>query len=247
MKMRRSMNMTAIGRFLLANLLFAVGLAGCGGDPVALESASTHGQIIINSSGSSDRQLAHLNTSSEDGKVAVPLRDLPAEALSAEMRAAIEANADFQKLRAQLKGDGDIISIDKGALYRDGQRFGVVFPIEHIASGAGEYTSIIYQEASGHLAMVSLELVDPATSEDLHEGLGRRPELKISRDGRPTEPMGYTCGGWGGWYTISTYCAWHPMCLGDATMLVRERARTCCATSCWTEYEHTTVRNKCGC
>lgn len=186
-----------------------------------------------------------------DSRVTDALKGVPAEAVSAEIRAAIEANADFQKSQAQLKRDGDRISIDQGALYRNEQGFGVVLPIEHIAPGAGEYASIIYQKMNGQGATVSLELVDPAASEDLDEGLGRRMGLKISEDVRATEPRASpTCGAWSGWSTISTYCEpHHIMCWGgEAWMLVRERSRRCClSTACWTETEHTTVRNKCGC
>jgi hypothetical protein len=58
----------------------------------------------------------------------------------------------------------------------------------------------------------------------------------------------YQCGSWGSWYTIGSYCAWHIMCLGDATMWDRARCRTCyTSTGSFTDCEYTTVRHKCGC
>lgn len=159
------------------------------------------------------------------------LSGLQGAPLSPALQATIEANDGFQVARRQLEGHGDLIALERSTVYRHDGALGVVCPIEHAGSGAGEYKDLVYQEAMDAAPAISLELSNQSVDE---------------AESGP-EPQAYTCGGWSSWYTISTYCTWHIMCLGDATMLVRERTRTCCATTCWTETEHTTVRNRCGC
>lgn len=62
------MKMTAMRRFLLANLVFATGLAGCESDPVAPESFGAQAQPLVDLGRPSERQLAQLHITSEDGK-----------------------------------------------------------------------------------------------------------------------------------------------------------------------------------
>jgi hypothetical protein len=64
------MKKSSIHRFLLANLVFATGLAGCGSDPVAPESSGTQAQALVDLRRPSDRHLAQLHITSEDGKSA---------------------------------------------------------------------------------------------------------------------------------------------------------------------------------
>lgn len=64
------MKMITMRRFLLANLVFAIGLAGCESDPVAPESLGAKGQSLVDPRRPSDRQLAQLHITSEDGKSA---------------------------------------------------------------------------------------------------------------------------------------------------------------------------------
>ncbi len=153
------------------------------------------------------------------------------ELASPELQATVEASEAFQQARAQLEQEGNVVALERSAVVRHGSTLGVVCPVESTTDQPSEYSSLVFQSKAGARPEVSLELSgQPAVS-----------------SGKGSTTQNYTCGGWGSWYTISTFCQWHIMCLGDATMLVRERARTCCATSCWIETEHTTVRNRCGC
>jgi len=162
------------------------------------------------------------------------------EALSAEALQIITAAPDFAANRDLLERSGSVVMLDHGRAYRDGVRFAAVFPIQSTSSTPAEYKDLIYQTTDGH-ASVSLELAEPGQDE-----MG---ELTAEPVGTPElMPQGYTCGGWGAWYTISTFCDDSAMCWwNDATFWVRRHARKCCATTCFTQTQDTTVRHACGC
>lgn len=157
--------------------------------------------------------------------------------LTAEQRAALEANPQLQALRQQLASSGETASLDDARAFQHGDKLGIVCPVTGPDGQPGEFSQLTVQQAAGRDATFSLELApqsSPAT--------GALKDEVLSAGG-------ITCSSWGPWYTLSSYCDWATACwFDDATYLLRERERTCCAPGkCYTETEHTTVRNKCGC
>lgn len=156
--------------------------------------------------------------------------------LSPEQRANIEASPEFQEAQRQLERHGEAASLDEAQVFQRGDKVGVVCPVTGPEGEQGEFSQLTYQQIGGEAPTLSLE------------DSGRSP-LTGARKDEALEASGITCSAWGPWSTRSTYCDWATACwFGDATYLLRERARTCCAPGyCYGETEHTTVRNKCGC
>lgn len=160
--------------------------------------------------------------------------------VSGEMLDKVRNDNEFLLLQEQVQRDGYFVAFDEGVELNFSEYNGAFFPLVYEASGTASYRGIVFQYKESELPLVALELETVSSSNAAND---------IDWDAAPnTQPQGYTCSGWGQWYTISTYCENNIMCWGGpATMLVRKRDRSCCATSCWIESQYTTVRNKCGC
>jgi hypothetical protein len=147
----------------------------------------------------------------------------------ARMMAVISGDERFQQVRAQLARHGDELAMEQASFHSMEDGFAAVIPLKGEES---EYSALVYQQLAGQQPLVSLEL-----------------------SGRPSkdtqERSAFECGAWGNWYTLYPYCGGHPYCIQNsfaATMLVRERCRTCGTSSVSRrECENTTVLNRCGC
>lgn len=155
--------------------------------------------------------------------------------LSSEMEDEIFKDEQFQRTISVLHQQGEVPDVENAVVYRQyglSGHFEVLFPVVSMESGlSGKYVDLGFQRASDGSIVVYLveneELFD--TPDDTQFRLG-------------------TCSAYGPWETVSSYCDWQLICLGEATMLHRQRKRTCYYNgSSWPEYQNTTVRNKCGC
>jgi len=147
----------------------------------------------------------------------------------ARMMAVISGDERFQQVRAQLERHGDELAMEQASFHSIEDGFAAVIPVKGEQS---EYSALVYQQFAGQQPLVTLEL-----------------------SGRPSkdtqERSAFECGDWGNWYTLYPYCGLHFFCnetLYTATILVRERCRTCgTSTVSRRECENRNVRGSCGC
>lgn len=157
--------------------------------------------------------------------------------LSAEQRAALEANPELQQLREQLAKSGEQIQLDEATVFEQGDREGVIAPVRGPDGETREHAQLVVRQQQGRPARLSLELAptsSPATGELRDDGYAA---------------AGLSCGPWTKWFPVFHYCDWAVACwFGDATYNVVERERFCCADgTCLREKEVSEQRAACGC
>jgi len=127
----------------------------------------------------------------------------------------------------------------------------VILPVKPRVNGPLPFSEIVYERFSTGTWMVHV-------SGDGLEGLEAQAEsaapqsgdvnLQLPGDGGEAS---LDCGAFGGWYTVGSHCGSTAVCPFDgfdATYWDRRRQRRCCSGGrCWTDYDQTTVRHKCGC
>jgi len=147
----------------------------------------------------------------------------------ARMMAVISGDERFQQVRAQLERHGDELAMEQASFHSIEDGFAATIPLKGEQS---EYSALVYQQFAGQQPLVSLEL-----------------------SGRPSkdtqERSAFECGAWGNWYTLYPTCGLHVYCpetAFSATILMRERCRTCGTSSVSRrECQNTEVRGGCGC
>lgn len=153
---------------------------------------------------------------------------------------AIQSSDAYRDVAGVLAHQDEVIDLSQGEVWTtpDPTVLSAVVPVEHALPGkSAQFSELIVDLKEGVVVASSLNPNDAFVPESL-DG---------EQFSSQSQALG-TCSGWGPWYTVSSYCTWHILCLGDATMLHRQRTRTCWYNgNSWTEYDNTTVRNKCGC
>lgn len=158
--------------------------------------------------------------------------------LSAEQRAALEANPELQKLREQLAKSGEQIRLDEATVFEQDEKEGIVAPISGPDGETREHSQVVVRQQQGRPTRISLELAptsSPATGELRDDSL---------------EAAGLSCGPWTTWYPVFHYCDWAVACwFGDATYNVVRHVRSCCepGLGCWEEHRNFSERAFCGC
>jgi hypothetical protein len=137
--------------------------------------------------------------------------------------------------RDRLLSHGYRVPLEEGLVYRAGEHYAAVFPVESATGGASDYLSLTYQEVEGR-ASVFLEPGDPAAAPPT--------------DAAATAAV--SCGPWGGWTTLSTWCEGvFPSCFWEGfngTKRREWRGRTCKnGNESWLETEYQTTLANCGC
>ncbi len=157
--------------------------------------------------------------------------------LTAEQRAALEADPQLQALRKQLGRSGEQVSLDEARVFDQGDKQGIVAPVSGANGETLEHSQLVVRQAEGRPQRISLELAETSS-----------PATGQLRDDA-NAAAGLSCGPWDSWYPVFHYCDWAVACwFGDATYNVVQRTRHCCADgNCILEKEVSEQRARCGC
>lgn len=165
--------------------------------------------------------------------------EINSRSLTLEELEAIKSSPIFIEVTEILAGQREVVELTSGEFFytSDNSHAEAIFSIyrENDQADVGEFSRLTLDFKNGEFVNASLE-----PNEDF---------IPLSELAAPPQPTALgTCGSWSSWSTISEFCEWKLVCFGQATMLHRQRSRTChFNNSSWKEYQNTTVRNKCGC
>lgn len=173
---------------------------------------------------------------------AVPITAPPAASdgapLTAEQRAALDANPELQEMRAQLAAGGQVVSLDDARVFEQGDKQGIICPVRGQDGQPGQFSQLTVQRRAGGAPTLALELDDsyaPLT--------GDGGDIRAAGPGRQ-------CEAWFREAIVSQYCEWATACwFGDATYNVVRHVRSCCepGLGCWEETRNFSERAFCGC
>lgn len=159
--------------------------------------------------------------------------------LSAEQRAALEANPELQALREQLASTGNTVALDEARVFERDEKQGIICPVNGPDGQAGQFSQLTVQQRGGGAMSLALE------RNEQHSPLtGAKRDEALAATGIQCEPN------WFPGRVIGSYCDWSVACwFGDTTYNVQEHVRTCCAqgVGCWEEHQNFAVRGRCGC
>lgn len=159
--------------------------------------------------------------------------------LTAEQRAALEANPELKEMRAQLAAGGQVVSLDEARVFEQGDKQGIICPVNGQGGQPGQFSQLTVQQRAGGEPTLALE-----RNEDYRAPTGDLRDQLLAAAGRQCEPN------WFPLRIVAQYCEWATACwFGDATYNVVQHVRTCCepGRGCWEEFRNFSERDGCGC